>query len=120
VSVSWAREKLTVEAERLLDETCELLQLQPPSAAEFWLDDGFVGPGYARISAAGLAAVRLTARTEGVLLDTTYTGKALAGLIALIERGSIRPCSTVVFVHTGGTPELFSHPPHELLASQDS
>jgi D-cysteine desulfhydrase len=41
-------------------------------------------------------------------LDPTYTGKALAGLRALVDRGTIRASETVVFVHTGGTPTLLA------------
>jgi D-cysteine desulfhydrase family pyridoxal phosphate-dependent enzyme len=115
VSVSWRREKLEAEALRLLEETSHLLGLALPPSTETWLDDRFIGPGYAKISADGLAAVRRAALTEGVLLDTTYTGKALAGLIALVERGSIPQKSNIIFLHTGGTPELFARRPDELL-----
>ena len=38
-----------------------------------------IGPGYAIPSPEGCAAVRRLARTEGILTDPVYTGKALAG-----------------------------------------
>ena len=38
-----------------------------------------------------------------------YSGKALAGLIALVREGVIAPDQTVVFLHTGGTPALFGY-----------
>ena len=53
-------------------------------------------------------AIELFARTEGVLLEPTYTGKAAAGMIAAIRRGDFKPDDTVVFVHTGGLPGLFA------------
>ena len=69
-----------------------------------------VGDGYASIPAATLDAILLTARTEGIFLDPTYTGRAMAGLIALCARGRIRPGERTVFLHTGGLPGLLAHP----------
>jgi len=54
-------------------------------------------------------AVTLLARTEGILLDPVYTGKAMAGLLTLIRTGAIGPQETVVFLHTGGAPGLFAY-----------
>lgn len=69
---------------------------------------GYVGAGYGIISNTGAEAIRLLARTEGVILDPVYTSKAMAGLIDLIRTGEIGPAQTVVFVHTGGAPGLFT------------
>jgi MOSC domain-containing protein YiiM len=52
---------------------------------------------------------KAAARTEGVAMDLTYTGKALAGLVAAVSEGTIRADATVIFLHTGGIPELFTH-----------
>lgn len=71
--------------------------------------DGFIGPGYGIPTPEGVEAIRLVARTEGVFLDPTYTGKGMAGLIAEIRSGRIGKDETVVFVHTGGEPALFAH-----------
>ncbi len=48
------------------------------------------------------------ARTEGIVLDYCYTGKAFAGLLAMIESGEIPQGSRVLFLHTGGSPGIFS------------
>jgi D-cysteine desulfhydrase family pyridoxal phosphate-dependent enzyme len=64
------------------------------------------GPGYAAISDEARAAVALAARTEGLVLDPVYTGKAMAGLIAEARAGRLG--GTVVFWHTGGAPALFA------------
>ena len=56
-----------------------------------------------------IEAVELTARTEGILLDPVYTGKAMAGMIDLIQKGYFDKDDTVVFVHTGGLPLLFAY-----------
>ena len=72
--------------------------------------DGFVGPGYGLPSPEGSAAIRLAARTEGVFLDPTYTGKAFAGLLAGLREGRHPGDEPLVFLHTGGEPALFAHP----------
>ena len=54
-------------------------------------------------------AVRMLARLEGVLLDPVYTGKAMAGLIALVRRGAFDAGERVLFVHTGGSPALYAY-----------
>jgi D-cysteine desulfhydrase len=69
-----------------------------------------VGEGYRSLTRAGADAMRLAARTEGLLLDPVYTAKALAGLAVAVAEGSIRPGERTVFVHTGGLPGFFGHP----------
>ena len=70
--------------------------------------EDFVGRGYGIPSEAGDEAVRLFARTEGVILDPIYTGKAAAGMIAHIREGRFSKDDVLVFVHTGGTPAIFT------------
>ena len=75
---------------------------------EFILRTGYVGAGYGLISPAGAEAIRLLAQTEGILLDPVYTGKAMAALADLVRNGEMGSDKTVVFIHTGGTPALFT------------
>ena len=49
------------------------------------------------------------AQTEGIILDPIYTGKCFAALLDHIGQGLIPKDSNVVFIHTGGTPAIFSH-----------
>ena len=81
--------------------------------------DEFVGPGYSLPTAEMTDAIQLFARTEGVLLDPVYTGKAAAGLIALAREGAFAPDSNVIFVHTGGSPALYAYP-DAVLATRDA
>src|SRR5439155_2283902 len=78
-------------------------------ASEVTLHEEYVGPAYGVVTRESKAAVELLARTEGILLDPVYTGKAMAGLIDHIRRGVVPPGSAVVFIHTGGTPALFAY-----------
>lgn len=86
--------------------TGALLGIAPPPKAAITCLDDWVGPGYSLPTPEMVAAVRTAARTEGVLLDPVYTGKAFAGLLGLIERGDIGAAERVLFVHTGGSPVL--------------
>lgn len=56
-----------------------------------------------------IEAVTLLSRTEAILLDPVYTGKAMAGLIGLVRKGYFKKGENVLFLHTGGSPALFSY-----------
>lgn len=71
-------------------------------------DCDHVGAGYGLIDDAVIDALKLAARTEGLLLDPVYTGKAMKGLIALARAGAFEG-QTVVFLHTGGAQGLFGY-----------
>lgn len=71
--------------------------------------DGYVGPGYSIPTDAMKEAVELFARTEGILLDPVYSGKAAAGMIDLVRQGHFSSGSNVVFLHTGGSPALYAY-----------
>ncbi len=72
-------------------------------------DCAYVGGGYGIPSEATLEAVRLFARTEGILLDPVYSGKAAAGLIDYCRTGRFRAGERIVFLHTGGSAALFGY-----------
>ena len=68
------------------------------------LFEEFVGPAYGEVTPGCLEAMAVLARTEGILVDPSYSGKALAGLIDHIRSGQLDPEQPVVFVHTGWHP----------------
>lgn len=86
-------------------EVAALVGLAVP-AGEPWLVRDQVGDGYGAVTTACWDAIRLAAETEGLLLDPVYSGKALAGLIAL-SAAELAP-QAIVFLATGGTPALFT------------
>ncbi|MEH6445986.1 MAG: pyridoxal-phosphate dependent enzyme, partial [Oceanospirillaceae bacterium] len=108
------RRDQVAQAERVLHKSSQVAEMiECPgvvSAADVWVDDRMLRPGYGQLNEDLLEAIRLTARYEGLLLDPTYTGKAMAGLIHLINSGYFRPDQNVLFLHTGGTPALFGYP----------
>lgn len=69
----------------------------------------YSGPGYGVLSPEAEEAIKLTAETEGILLDPVYTGKAMAGLIDMIRQNQFKKRQNIVFIHTGGTPALFPY-----------
>jgi D-cysteine desulfhydrase family pyridoxal phosphate-dependent enzyme len=76
---------------------------------DLFTDQDFIGDGYGIPTPGCVEAIRLLAETEGILLDPVYTAKAMAALIDHARRGVLHADSTVVFLHTGGTPALFAH-----------
>jgi L-cysteate sulfo-lyase len=70
---------------------------------------GHAGPAYGVPHEATIEAIRLAGRLEGLPLDPVYSGKGLAGLIALIRQGRWRKDEDVIFLHTGGAPALFAY-----------
>ena len=71
--------------------------------------DDYVGPGYSLPTDAMVEAVKLIARTEGILLDPVYSGKAMSGLIDLVRKGYFKEGSNILFLHTGGSPALYAY-----------
>jgi len=69
--------------------------------------DEYIGPGYSLPTQAMAEATILLARPEGMLLDPTYTGKAMACLIEFVRRGIFPAGSSVLFIHTGGVLALY-------------
>ncbi len=74
------------------------------------VDDGYVGEGYGIPTPECEEAIGLLARTEGIVLDPVYTGKAMAALLGWIRAGRLAEDETVLFWHTGGQLALFYVP----------
>jgi 1-aminocyclopropane-1-carboxylate deaminase/D-cysteine desulfhydrase-like pyridoxal-dependent ACC family enzyme len=90
----------------LARRTALMLQVELDEAKVI-VDDAYLGPGYPHPSPEGMRAVELFARTEGLLLDQVYGGKAAAGLIDYAERGRLRRGQAALFIHTGGNSDLY-------------
>jgi L-cysteate sulfo-lyase len=75
------------------------------------VSDNQRGDGYGIPTSAMLDAVRIMARTQGLLLDPVYTGKAFAGVLAAVRSGAYKPGEAILFLMTGGLPGLFAYQP---------
>ena len=91
------------QAARRLDLDIEMRE------SDYENDDSFVGERYGIPTAAGIKAIRMVARCEGIFLDPVYTGKGMSGLFAHIREGRLSNDSPVLFLHTGGEPALFAY-----------
>ena len=93
--------------ERIAALLAGLDDVEPATMNGFRLRMDQVGEGYSTLTAAVKNALKLAARTEGVILDPIYTGRALAGLIESVRDGEVRRGERTVFLHSGGLPGLF-------------
>ena len=93
---------------RLREKRPDLLDV-PFDEATVEVVAGHAGPAYGVPHEATIEAIRLAGRLEALPLDPVYSGKGLAGLIALIRQGRWRKDEDVVFLHTGGAPALFAY-----------
>ena len=89
-------------------EASDLLDV-PFDEASVEVVAGHAGPAYGVPHEATIEAIRLAGQLEALPLDPVYSGKGLAGLIALIREGRWRKDEDVVFLHTGGAPALFAY-----------
>lgn len=106
IGVRAPKEKQEANVLKLARETAALLG-RPDAVTDQMVvaDCDYVGEGYGLIDGAVIEALKLAARTDGILLDPVYTGKAMKGLIALARAGRFEN-ETVVFLHTGGAQGL--------------
>jgi 1-aminocyclopropane-1-carboxylate deaminase/D-cysteine desulfhydrase-like pyridoxal-dependent ACC family enzyme len=77
--------------------------------ADIEATEAYIGSGYGQLTPDGREAIDLLARTEGILLDPVYTGKAMAALIDDVRKQRVRADEVLVFVHTGGLPAVFAY-----------
>lgn len=102
------------QRQSVLDKTnllAKMFSVQPcVNDTDIVLDDSALKPGYGLIGEHVKEAVRITAESEGILLDPAYTGKSMAGLLSYIRQDEWLKNQRVMFIHTGGTPGLFAYP----------
>lgn len=89
-------------------EIANYLGIKNPVADEdVEVDDTFLAPGYGHANNDVMQAILVAARTEALMLDPTYTGKSMAGFMARASQAEAG--STLVYIHTGGTPAIFAY-----------
>jgi L-cysteate sulfo-lyase len=95
---------------RLANETSALLSSdQRFNQTTVTLQDQFTGDGYGVVGNLERHAIHLLATQEGILLDPVYTGRAMGGLLQLIDQGAFSKKDSLLFWHTGGSPALFPY-----------
>jgi D-cysteine desulfhydrase len=110
VSVSRNKEAQTEAVYDLLLKTAKRVGLKSDISRNLVVvEDDYIGPGYSLPTPEMKEAVKLMAKTEGILLDPVYTGKAFAGLLGFIKEGRYKPSDNILFIHTGGSPALYAY-----------
>ena len=94
------------QTEKVLEK---LNALDSVSESDVTVYDEYVGPGYAITTEGMIEATKLLARTEGILVDPVYTGKAFEGYLDRIKKGDFAGKEAVVFLQTGGSPAIFAY-----------
>ena len=93
---------------KLATETASLLGFEKQwMPEEIIVNDDYLGEGYARMGEFEKKAIQLLARTEGIVVDPVYTGRAFAGMVDLIKNDYFGKEDRILFWHTGGSPALF-------------
>jgi len=109
VAVSAGEPEKIERAKRIANEAADRLQFtERIDHDHLFTDQRYIGHGYGFPTPGGIEAIELLAKTEAILLDPCYTSKAMAALIDHVRSGELHPEETVVFVHTGGMPALFT------------
>lgn len=102
-------EDFAPEIHKIAREIGEILEFDFSIAPEeIHLNYDYYGPAYGVASPEAVEAMKLLARTEGLIVGPIYTGKALAGMLDLIKKGTFKTGEKILFVHTGGAPENFA------------
>ena len=70
------------------------------------LIEDYAYPAYGVPSEETKAAIRLSARLEGMITDPVYEGKSMQGMIDLVQKGFFPAGSKVLYAHLGGAPAL--------------
>lgn len=111
VSVRLPKERQEENVWKLVQTTADYMGLPPSSVTreDVVADSDYVGEGYGVTTESMVEAVRMLAQLEGILLDPVYSGKGMAGLIALIRSDYFKPEQNIVFIHTGGAVGLYGY-----------
>ena len=109
ISVRQNRERQIDAVWNLVKKTVEKLNNIDIQRDKILVDDHYVGKGYAIPTDGTLEAIDLLAKTEGILLDPVYSGKAMAGLIDMVRKGDFKNNEKILFLHTGGSAALFAY-----------
>lgn len=117
VAVGGSAAESLASTTELVDATARLMGVDTPSLKHVSVDDSTFGAGYGVPTEEMWDALRLFGRTEGIVLEPVYNGKAAAALAGRAGRGEFEAGEHVVFLHTGGLPGLYGYGPEAAVAA---
>ena len=87
--------------------TADLVELgRDITSDDVILKEDYAYPAYGIPSHETNEAIRLCARTEGMMTDPVYEGKSMQGLIDLVRNDFFPAGSKVLYAHLGGVPAI--------------
>jgi len=102
ISVARSKDRGEAEIVKSIKDLNNYLSNKRQSYGKVFFDDNWIGDDYGLFYPELLKIIKWAARTEGLLLDPIYTGKAFTALVNYVENGLIPQGSNVLFWHTGG------------------
>ncbi|MGP8307689.1 1-aminocyclopropane-1-carboxylate deaminase [Vibrio sp. YIC-376] len=107
IDASATPEKNHAQVLRIAQHTADLVELETPITKEdIVIIDDYAYPEYGVPSEETNEAIRIAARTEGMMTDPVYEGKSMQGLIDLTRKGYFPKGSKVLYAHLGGVPAI--------------
>ncbi len=109
VAVSAGEPEKIERARRIANDAAARLDLpERLDLPDLITDQSCIGDGYGIPTGEGLEVIELLAQSEAILLDPCYTSKGMAALVQHVRSGELPASATVVFLHTGGMPAIFT------------
>lgn len=110
ISVSEKKEEFEEIVRRIIENIENYIQVELNLLEDdIKIIDDYIGEGYGIVDKEVVNILKILAEKEGIFMDPVYTGKAMVGLLDLINKGYIKKGEKVIFIHTGGLPALFSY-----------
>jgi 1-aminocyclopropane-1-carboxylate deaminase len=107
IDASGTPEQTHAQILRIARNTADKVGLGRAIASEdVVLNTDYAYPAYGVPSEETNAAIRLSARLEGMMTDPVYEGKSMQGMIDLVAKGAFPSGSRVLYAHLGGVPAI--------------
>ena len=95
---------------QIVNEGQALLDIEIPIAlSDIPLNNDYDSDGYGKVTSKEVNAISTLAKTEGIVIDPVYTGRAFYGMLDLLKTQKLPISSNVLFWHTGGLPAIFKY-----------
>ena len=107
IDASGTVDQTRAQVSQIARQTAELIELGEEIAdSDIVINADYAYPAYGVPSDETNEAIRLAARTEGMITDPVYEGKSMQGMIDLVQKGFFPEGSRVLYAHLGGAPAL--------------
>ena len=107
IDASATYEKTRLQVKQIVSNTAKLVELgREVGDDEIIINPDYSYPSYGVPSEETNYAIRLAAKTEGMITDPVYEGKSMQGLIDLAKKNFFSEGSKILYAHLGGAPAL--------------